>query len=81
MYDPKGAIGRTYGFKTTPHMLVIDKSGVLAYAGAIDDKADTEHDPLTARNYVREAMQKLEAGQTLAVAQTKPYGCGAKYAQ
>ena len=81
VYDPKGAIGRTYGFKTTPHMLVIDPSGLLAYSGAIDDKADPEHDPLAARNYVREALQKLGAGQALAVTQTKPYGCGVKYAQ
>src|SRR5258705_7473452 len=25
VYDPKGAIGKAYGFKTTPHVVVIDK--------------------------------------------------------
>ena len=35
--DEKGEIGQMYGAKTTPHMFVIDKDGVLAYAGAIDD--------------------------------------------
>ena len=80
VYDPKGAIGREYGFKTTPHMFVIDKNGVVAYNGAVDDQPDTDHSPAGARNYIREAMQKLGAGQSLEVAQTKPYGCGAKYA-
>ena len=35
---PKGTIGRAYEAKTTPHMFVIDKAGVLRYMGAIDDK-------------------------------------------
>jgi peroxiredoxin len=81
VHDPAGQIGKTYGFKTTPHLLIIDKSGVLVYNGAIDDQADPDHDPLKARNYVREGLQQLKAGQSPSVAQTKPYGCGAKYAK
>jgi peroxiredoxin len=77
--DNSGELGKKYGMRTTPHMFVIDKNGVLAYQGAIDNRASSEGDPRTARNYVREAAQKLEAGQKPAVAQTKPYGCGVKY--
>src|SRR5436309_9956288 len=40
--DSSGAIGKAYGLKTTPHMIVIDRNGVVAYNGAIDDRADTE---------------------------------------
>ena len=80
LHDPKGTIGKTYGFKTTPHMIVIDKEGLIAYNGAIDDKAVTEGDPREARNYVREAVGKLATGGNVSVARTKPYGCGAKYA-
>jgi hypothetical protein len=59
---------------------VIDKGGNLAYQGAIDDKSDPKHDPKTARNYVKDAVTSLLAGKPVAVTQTKPYGCGVKYA-
>ena len=77
--DSSGQIGKAYGMRTTPHMFVIDKQGVLVYEGAIDDRPSPEGDPRTARNYVREAVQKLQAGEKVAVSQTKPYGCGVKY--
>jgi peroxiredoxin len=79
--DSSGALGKAYGLKTTPHMIVIDKDGTVAYNGAIDDKAATDGDPRKARNYVREALDKLMAGKPVAVAKTKPYGCGVKYAE
>ncbi len=78
--DSSGAVGHLYDMKTTPDMYVIDKDGVLAYQGAIDDKPDPMHDPRTARNYVREAVDALLAGKTVAVTETKPYGCNVKYA-
>jgi peroxiredoxin len=77
--DSSGNVGKKYGMRTTPHMFVIDKQGMLAYQGAIDDRAASEGDPRTARNYVKEAVSKLEAGEKLSVTQTKPYGCGVKY--
>ncbi len=77
--DSSGTIGRTYGMRTTPHMFVINQEGVLVYEGAIDNRPSPEGEPRTAHNYVREAFQKLEAGQQVAVSQTKPYGCGVKY--
>jgi peroxiredoxin len=80
VHDPAGKIGKAYGFKTTPHMVVIGKDGKVAYNGAIDDKAETEGDPRAAKNYVKEAVAKLQAGEPLTVAKTKPYGCGVKYA-
>ena len=78
--DHSGAVGHLYDMKTTPDMYVIDKNGVLVYQGAIDDKPDPQHDPRTARNYVREAVDALIAGKPVEVSQTKPYGCGVKYA-
>jgi peroxiredoxin len=78
--DSSGAVGHLYDMKTTPDMYVIDKNGVLVYQGAIDDKPDPQHDPRTARNYVRDAVDALIAGKPVEVSQTKPYGCGVKYA-
>jgi peroxiredoxin len=77
--DSSGAIGRLYGMLTTPHMFVIDKSGTLVYDGAIDDQPDPSHDPHKARNYVREAVGKVLAGEKVEVSKTKPYGCAVKY--
>jgi peroxiredoxin len=79
--DSSGAIGKAYGLKTTPHMVVIDKNGVVAYTGAIDDRPDDSGDPRTAQHkYVREAIDALLAGQKPKVTSTKSYGCGVKYA-
>jgi len=77
--DHSGELGKKYGMRTTPHMFVVDKDGVLVYQGAIDDRAAAEGDPRTARNYVRETVTKLLAGEKVAATQTKPYGCGVKY--
>jgi peroxiredoxin len=78
--DSSGAIGHLYGMETTPHMFVIDKSGTLVYDGAIDNQPDPFHDPAKAKNYVREAVDEVTAGKSVAVSQTKPYGCSVKYA-
>jgi len=77
--DSSGAIGKLYGMRTTPQMFVIDKDGMLVYQGAIDDQPSAKHDPLKARNYVREALAKLAAGEKPEVSETKPYGCSVKY--
>jgi peroxiredoxin len=78
--DSSGKIGHLYDMKTTPHMFVVDKDGNLVYDGAIDNKPDPSHDPKTARNYVKEAVDDLLAGKPVEVSQTKPYGCSVKYA-
>lgn len=78
--DPKGEIGTLYQAKTTPHMFVIGKDGVLAYAGAIDDNPTPRHEAVaTAKNYVTAAVDALIAGKPVEVATSQPYGCGVKY--
>jgi peroxiredoxin len=78
--DSSGAIGHLYGMKTTPDMYVVNKDGILVYHGAIDNKPDPSHNPFTANNYVRDAVNALLADKPVAVAETKPYGCSVKYA-
>jgi len=78
--DSSGAIGHLYGMLTTPHTFVIAKDGTLVYDGAIDNMPDPSHDPRTAKNYVRDAVDELMAGKPVTISQTKPYGCGVKYA-
>ena len=77
--DSSGAIGHLYEMKTTPHCFVVSKDGTLVYAGAMDDHPDPFHDPKTARNYVKEAVNDLIDGKPIEVSQTKSYGCAVHY--
>jgi len=81
LLDPQGDVGRLYAAKTTPHMFVINPSGVLVYDGAIDSKATTDvSDIATATNYVSQALLEAMAGKSVTVPASRPYGCSVKYA-
>jgi len=77
LLDESGEVGKAYGAKTTPHMFIINTEGVVVYEGAIDDKPDTQN--LGDTNYVKSALEQMEAGETVSPAMTKPYGCSVKY--
>ena len=78
--DPKGDIGHMYDAKTTPNMYVIDPSGKLIYAGAIDDHPTTEISDIKAsKNYVSAALTEAMTGQAVQTPVTRPYGCSVKY--
>ena len=77
LQDPSGMVGHAYGAKTTPHMFVIDASGVLRYAGAIDD--DPRGRSPSATNYVQQAVEAVLAGKPVPASSTAPYGCSVKY--
>ncbi|QNI33092.1 thioredoxin family protein [Alloacidobacterium dinghuense] len=80
LLDPTGVIGHDYAAKTTPHMFVIDPTGRLIYAGAIDDHATTDvGDVKVSKNYVSAALTEAMAGQPVATSSTRPYGCSVKY--
>lgn len=80
LLDPKGTVGKAYQAKTTPHMFIIDKAGVLAYAGAIDDTPSTDPaDIKGSKNYVSTALDELLAGKKVTLTTTKAYGCSVKY--
>lgn len=79
--DPKGALGRLYGARTTPHMFIINKRGQLVYRGAIDSVRSTNiSDIEKAKPYVKQVLNDLLAGRTVKIKRTKPYGCSVKYA-
>lgn len=77
LLDEKGEVGRLYGAKTTPHMFVIDASGTLVYAGAIDDNASPG--TLGETNYVAGCLTALAADGKVEPRETKSYGCSVKY--
>jgi peroxiredoxin len=80
--DEAGTVGKAYGATNTPNMFVIDKTGAVVYAGAIDNSPDGEgKTPQGGKlvNYVDAALGDLTAGRAVKTAVTKPYGCGVKY--
>jgi peroxiredoxin len=82
LLDPKGEVGHLYDAKTTPNMYVIDPSGKLIYAGAIDDHPTTDvSDIQQSKNYVSAALSAAMNGQPVQTAVTRPYGCSVKYWQ
>lgn len=80
LLDESGAVGKSYGAKTTPHMYIVNPAGVLIYKGAIDDKPSTSKaDIPVAKNYVLAALDESLAGKPVSMASTKSYGCSVKY--
>lgn len=76
--DEAGTIGKAYGAKNSPATYVISKTGSVAYMGAIDNDSSPKGPGST--NYAIQAVNELLAGKAVSVAETKPYGCGVKYA-
>jgi len=81
LLDTTGAVGHTYGARTTPHMFVINPKGTLIYAGGIDNKPSTDPATIpTATNYVTTALDEAMASKPVTTPTARPYGCSVKYA-
>ena len=82
LLDEAGTVGKAYGAKSTPHVFVIDAKGVLVYRGGVDNAPFGQlGDGEAKTEYLRDALDAVAAGKTVAVADTKSYGCSVKYAK
>ena len=83
LLDESGEIGMKYGAKTTPHMYMIDSSGVLKYKGAIDDVGRGmkffSASLKDAVNYVATQLDDVKNNRSLTISSTVAYGCSVKY--
>ena len=80
LIDKDGAVGKSYGARSTPTMFVINPEGVVIYAGGIDDIASTNVMDLSrARNFVRECLDLVLAGKEVRAKTSRAYGCSVKY--
>ena len=82
LLDNDGKLGSAYHAQTTPHMFVIDKNGLLAYQGAIDDHPSANPKSLAgAQNYVTAALLAVNkpTPEPVKTSSTTPYGCSVKY--
>ncbi|MDM3871776.1 redoxin domain-containing protein [Porticoccus sp. W117] len=80
LMDSDGVVGKAYAAKTTPHMYVVDKEGVLQYMGAIDNNSSPSPDDIKgATNYIDVVVPEVMAGKKPSYTTTRPYGCSVKY--
>ena len=80
LLDTDGKVGRAYGAKNTPNMVIINPDGKIVYRGAIDSKATPNPSDIpNSTNYVKAALDQSLAGKSVSTPETKPYGCSVKY--
>jgi peroxiredoxin len=75
-YDESQKIGREYGATNTPQFFVFDKDRVIRYMGSMDDSMNESK---VTQTYLRDAVDALLAGESVAIKETRPVGCGVKY--
>jgi len=80
LIDKGNVVADRFGGKTTPHIYVIDKEGVLQYMGAVDDdsKMDKEKAGGEIKRYAADAVAAVIAGKKPEPASTPPQGCTIK---
>ena len=74
--DPDNKVADLYDARRTPEVYIIDKEGKLRYHGRIDENYE---DPAKVSSPdLKNAVDALLAGQSVAKAQTKAFGCTIK---
>ena len=80
LMDEDGTVGKRYGARVTPHMVIVNAQGLLVYAGGIDSIPSSRPDDIkTATNYVNQALGEAFGSKPISAAATRPYGCSIKY--
>lgn len=73
LVDHGNEVSDLFQARSTPHCFVLDKDGVIRYAGALDDDPRGSKGE-EATNYVVDAVAAVLAGKPVEVEKTKPYG-------
>ncbi len=76
--DPGNKVADLYDARRTPEVFVIDQSGRLVYHGRIDENYE-DASKVTSPD-LKNALDQLLAGQPVAKAETKAFGCTIKRA-
>jgi thiol-disulfide isomerase/thioredoxin len=75
-YDESQKVGHAYGATNTPQFFVFDKERKIRYLGAMDD---SQTEAKVKKTYLKDAVEALLKGETPAVEETRPQGCGVVY--
>jgi hypothetical protein len=75
--DAGSQFANALGASRTPHVFVFDANKALVYVGTIDDSPG---DPGNVqKTYLKDALNELVAGSSIAVPKTKAFGCTIKF--
>ena len=73
LVDAEQEVADLYQAVTTPHLFVVDRTGILRYRGAMDDV--TFRQRKATRFFLKEAVEALLAGRLPELQETPAYGC------
>lgn len=74
--DPRGAVAARFGAERTPEAFVLDRERAVRYRGRIDDQYGVgfaRKEPT--QNYLREALDRVLAGEEVETPETAAVGC------
>lgn len=74
--DENSLLANSFGGQTTPHAFLFNRNFEMEYKGAIDDSYESADK--VQQSYLKNAIASVAAGTKVAVAETKPVGCGIK---
>jgi peroxiredoxin len=74
--DAGSTVAKAFGATRTPEVYLFDGAGKLVYHGAVDDNKDAGN---VKQSYLKEALEALLAGKSIATAETKAVGCSIKF--
>jgi len=75
--DATSDLARGFGASSTPEAFLFDAKGLLVYHGTIDDNA--REPKAVKQRWLRQAVDAVAAGRTVATAETKAMGCSIKF--
>ena len=75
--DARNSLANRFGVQVTPTVWVVDAKGTAVYSGAIDDNQDPA---AVKQRYLKDALDAVLAGKSVAVAESRAVGCDIKKA-
>jgi len=71
--DADHSVADRFEAATTPHVFIVDETGILRYRGAFDDLSFRQREPT--RNYLKETVEALLAKRLPDITEAQPFGC------
>lgn len=78
LYDEKQDVAKAYRAACTPDFFLFDSNQELVYRGQFDDSRPNDGKPVTGRD-LREATDRVLAGEAVPEGQTPSIGCNIKW--
>lgn len=78
LFDETQEVAKSYNAACTPDFYIFDQNHLLAYRGQLDDSRPKNSIKVTGQS-IREALDKLLAGESVSPEQKPSIGCGIKW--